>query len=250
MASTGASGALFGSCIAANLMLLILNQSMKHYDSSMASSSNMAKEFRIFLAGSLLEIVIMIVLGLLPGMDNFSHIGGFIIGVALSIALLNDPFWVYSAEFRNYKKNSYGAMNIGTFMGIRNKIVFGIWCVVRFVMLIGVVLWFVLLVRNFKIKGVKASESCKWCKYINCLPVNGWCELGDLSLTATDSTNSSTSTSDSSDSASSSTSTAHPDFSGFACVIGFIVVRSMWSGLRVLVAFCGGIGMSKKQHVD
>ncbi|ODV83453.1 hypothetical protein CANARDRAFT_191097, partial [[Candida] arabinofermentans NRRL YB-2248] len=183
MASTGASGALFGACIALNLLLLIMNNSTRHHEIS--AKARTKRQFKIALLGSIFEIVIMLVLGLLPGLDNFSHIGGFVIGVVLGIALLDDPKHLYTKEYRAYleSKNETTARNIGSFFEIRvrNRVI--IWYILRVVCLVLAVLYFVLLAKNFGDKGAGASESCKWCKYINCIPVNGWCELGDLSVT-------------------------------------------------------------------
>lgn len=38
-----------------------------------------------------LDVIISFVLGLLPGLDNFSHIGGFLMGIVLGICLLHSP---------------------------------------------------------------------------------------------------------------------------------------------------------------
>ena len=66
IASTGASGALFG-IIALTLLDLLYNW------------QDRPKPWRD-LAFIVLDVVISFVLGLLPGLDNFSHIGGFFMG--------------------------------------------------------------------------------------------------------------------------------------------------------------------------
>ena len=39
----------------------------------------------------IIDILIAFVLGLLPVLDNFSHIGGFVMGLVLGICLLRSP---------------------------------------------------------------------------------------------------------------------------------------------------------------
>jgi membrane associated rhomboid family serine protease len=75
--SVGASGSLFG--ILALVMLDLL------YNWSTRRSP--VKDL-LFL---LLDIAIAFVLGLLPFLDNFSHMGGFLMGFVLGICLLHSP---------------------------------------------------------------------------------------------------------------------------------------------------------------
>lgn len=77
IASTGASGAIFG-LIALDLLDLLFN--WKTYKDPWKS-----------LILSMVEIVISFVIGLLPGLDNFSHIGGFIMGLLMGTALMQSP---------------------------------------------------------------------------------------------------------------------------------------------------------------
>lgn len=77
VASTGASGALFG-LIALDLLDLLFNWST--YENPKRA-----------LAINIAEIVISFVIGLLPGLDNFSHIGGFVMGLLMGTAVLKSP---------------------------------------------------------------------------------------------------------------------------------------------------------------
>ncbi|KAG7824112.1 hypothetical protein KL909_002110 [Ogataea angusta] len=166
MASSGASGALCGACVAMNLILLIYNNNIDHYDPRLKGRAG-RKLFVMMLVGSVVEVIIIFVLGLLPGIDNFAHIGGFVIGIVLGTVLLDSPSFVYEQDGQT-----------------RKPLIFFTWIFVRVVCLALTIAYFALLSKNFADKGAEASDSCKWCKYINCLPVNGWCELGDLSATS------------------------------------------------------------------
>ena len=172
IASMGASGALFGSCIAVNLILLITNGNTEHYGITLKTR----RAYYLYLCGSLIEIAVMIFLGFLPGLDNFSHIGGFVIGCALSIALLDDPKFVYQPEFYENRPGNV------TFLECRRYKQFIYWCVARGVSAILVLLYFIFLAVNLAKNGASASESCKWCKYLNCLPIHGWCDQGSISI--------------------------------------------------------------------
>ncbi|CAJ2661540.1 unnamed protein product [Trifolium pratense] len=77
IASTGASGALFG-ILALNLLDLFY---------TWGERKSPFKDLTYIM----LDIIISFVLGLLPGLDNFSHIGGFFMGLALGICILHSP---------------------------------------------------------------------------------------------------------------------------------------------------------------
>lgn len=77
IASTGASGALFG-LIALDLLDLLFNWSV------------FTNPYRTLVL-HVFEFVVSFVIGLLPGLDNFSHIGGFAMGLVMGTAVLPSP---------------------------------------------------------------------------------------------------------------------------------------------------------------
>lgn len=168
MSSTGASGALFG-IIAVNLLIFILHRDKKT-----------VRHYGILIGVLLFEVVACFVLGLLPGLDNFCHIGGFVSGLLLGVVLLNDPKFVrldknYSIDY-GYKIQGFGN-SISNHMDSIRRRKFAIWVIVRIVALTLLVAWFVGLSLNFTKNG---GGHCSWCKYFNCLPVHNWCSQGDL----------------------------------------------------------------------
>ncbi|KAG0200606.1 hypothetical protein BGX28_006357 [Mortierella sp. GBA30] len=91
-------------------------------------------------------ILVSFAFGLLPFLDNFAHIGGFFAGILTGLVFM--PV-VYFSERDKFIK-----------LGL------------RFVALPLVVLIIVLGLTNF----YKGANNCSWCKYLSCLPVNGWCD--------------------------------------------------------------------------
>ncbi|KAK6455463.1 uncharacterized protein RJT20DRAFT_135465 [Scheffersomyces xylosifermentans] len=192
IASTGASGALFG-VVATNIMLFI-------YCGKKNTNLYGTKHYFLFICIMIGEIIISLVLGLLPGLDNFSHIGGFAMGILTAIVVLPDPFFVYIDGIITYRGD---ASTWQQFLNAWNpkyawedKIAtrFVIWATVRVIALILAIVYFVTLIQNF-FKGTEAPEQrCKWCKYINCIPVRGWCDIGEVSITTSTSPGSSPST--------------------------------------------------------
>src|ERR1700761_5395334 len=77
IASTGASGCLFG-ILALVLLDLIYGWNERRHP---------IKD----LMWIIVDVLVSFVLGLLPGLDNFSHIGGFLMGLASGICLLHSP---------------------------------------------------------------------------------------------------------------------------------------------------------------
>ncbi|CAK7267079.1 hypothetical protein SEPCBS119000_002355 [Sporothrix epigloea] len=178
ISSTGASGSLFG-IIALTLLDLLY---------SWRDRRNPVKDLMFII----LDIAISFVLGLLPGLDNFSHIGGFLMGLALGISVLHSP----NALRRRIGDDTTYASVSGTYSDnpssssfLRHPIAFfrdrqplwWAWWLLRAGAIVLVIVVFILLLNNF----YTYHNTCSWCKYLSCLPVNNWCEVGNLQLTNT-----------------------------------------------------------------
>lgn len=161
IASTGASGALFGVLA---LTLLDLLYSWRERKSPVRD-----------LMFILLDCAIAFVLGLLPGLDNFSHIGGFLMGLVLGVCLLHSPNALRQRTGMDDPPYSTvgtaGAVGIAAFA--RQPISFfkgrkpfwWVWWGVRAGALVIVTIGFILLLNNFYV----ARQECSWCKYLTCL---------------------------------------------------------------------------------
>ncbi|KZF26552.1 rhomboid-domain-containing protein [Xylona heveae TC161] len=177
IASTGASGCLFG-ILALNILELLYTWKTRRSPG-------------VELIWILVEVVISFVLGLLPGLDNFSHIGGFLMGLVLGICLLRspdslrqrtgqgDPPYAPVVPHRDAGQPSFAAKlkSVPGFFKHR-KPLWWAWWLIRAAALIGVLIGFIALINSF----YTGSNTCKWCKYLSCLPVKGWCDIGNLHL--------------------------------------------------------------------
>ena len=160
IASTGASGSLFG-IIALTLLDLLY---------SWKDRRNPVKDLMFIM----LDVVISFVLGLLPGLDNFSHIGGFLMGICLGICVLHSP---NSLRRRIGTDSSYASVQANANQGpppfLKNPVGFfkgrkGLWWawwLVRAAALILVTVVFIVLLNNFYIY----RNTCSWCKFLSCL---------------------------------------------------------------------------------
>lgn len=199
IASSGASGSLFG-IVATNILMFV-------YCGRKNTNMYGTKKYGLFLAIMVGEIVVSFVLGLLPGLDNFSHIGGFAIGLLTSIILLQDPYFVYEDGIITYHSKvsvwQQFLNNWNPMYNFQDKIRsrFLIWIGVRVICFILVVVYFVLISNNFFEKEViTEANNCSWCKYISCIPVNNWCEMGTLQVQNQSSSSSDSSTNSDNDS--------------------------------------------------
>lgn len=182
IASTGASGALFG-ILALNLLDLFY---------TWGERKSPFKDLTYIL----LDIVISFVLGLLPGLDNFSHIGGFFMGLALGICILHSPnalrkrinqellpYTPVSQAKASYNDRpdsslaSFIKSPIEFFRG--RRVAWWAWWIVRVGTLVSVFIVFIILLKNF----YTLRKSCSWCKYLSCIDINNWCDIGNLQLT-------------------------------------------------------------------
>ena len=167
IASVGASGSLFG------IIALMLLDLFYYWDER--------KSPWIDLLWLLFEIAISFVLGLLPGLDNFSHIGGFLMGLVLGVCILHSPNTLrkrigldeapYSPVTlnKNYDPGAGGIKGfakqpVGFFKG--RKPLWWAWWLIRAAALIGVLAGFILLLQNFYNDH---PSSCSWCKHLSCL---------------------------------------------------------------------------------
>lgn len=164
IASTGASGALFGIIA---IMLLDLLYTWKERTSPW-------KE----LAFIALDIIISFVLGLLPGLDNFAHIGGFLMGLVLGVCILRSPNVLrerVGSDDSPYSPvttkpvggdggiKEFAKQPVGFFKG--RKPSWWAWWLIRAGALMGVLVCFIVLLNNF----YKYRTTCSWCKYLSCL---------------------------------------------------------------------------------
>lgn len=196
--SDGCSGALFG--ILALYLLDLL------YDWPQRESPWV--ELIIMILG----VAVSFVLGLLPGLDNFSHIGGFIMGLAIGLTIMRSPnalreriglarqpyvamsggagqagpeqkttslmdFFKSKRALTSSPAETPGSTNglLGFFKG--RKPLWWLWWVVRAGALVAVLVGFIMLIVNFY---KYPSSNCSWCYRLSCMPVNGWCKQNNL----------------------------------------------------------------------
>jgi membrane associated rhomboid family serine protease len=90
----------------------------------------------------IIQVLLSLCLGLLPGIDNFAHIGGFITGVLLGAIFM--PKIYYSKWDR------------------RRKVIIALLCVPLFIAM------FVYGILSFFVVG--SQVKCDWCYYLDCIP--------------------------------------------------------------------------------
>ncbi|KAL2924165.1 RHOMBOID-like protein 1, partial [Bienertia sinuspersici] len=83
----------------------------------------------------ILVIILNLAVGVLPHVDNFAHIGGFITGFLLGFILLIRPQFGWVSQ----KHARPGLMTIGLVMLFR---------------------------------GVSGNDHCTWCHYLSCVPIS------------------------------------------------------------------------------
>jgi hypothetical protein len=163
--SVGASGAIY-ACISMELTDLLYNWRYEHRP-------------KVRLVASIVFTIIGFAIGLLPGLDNFAHIGGFAVGI-LGGAMLGPSIH----ESR------------------RHRIVTTVIRIIAAALLVG---FFVGLATNFY-NSQDPSKACTWCRYLSwwvslfyfemhvliifhSLPVFSQCKGNGLTITTTTSSN-------------------------------------------------------------
>ncbi|MED6183833.1 Retinoblastoma-like protein 1 [Stylosanthes scabra] len=148
--SVGASGALFG-LLGGMLSELITNWSI--YDNKLAA-----------LFTLVIIIVVNLAVGILPHVDNFAHIGGFLTGFLLGFVFLIRPQfgWVH----QRYAPIQYSPGRSKTRF---KKYQCVLWVLSLVILIVGLSVGLVALLR-----GVDANNHCSWCHYLSCVPTSKW----------------------------------------------------------------------------
>ncbi|KAK6947732.1 Peptidase S54, rhomboid domain [Dillenia turbinata] len=145
--SVGASGALFG-LLGAMLSELLTNWTI--YSNKAAA-----------LLTLVVVIVINLALGILPHVDNFAHIGGFLTGFFLGFVLLVRPQfgWV---ERQHLPSGARGKSKYKVYQYV-------LWVVSVVLLIVGFTVGLVML-----FKGESGNKHCSWCHYLSCVPTSKW----------------------------------------------------------------------------
>ncbi|CAL0333254.1 unnamed protein product [Lupinus luteus] len=145
--SVGASGALFG-LLGAMLSELITNWSI--YSNKVAA-----------LLTLVVIIVINLAIGILPHVDNFAHIGGFLTGILLGFILLLRP------QYGWLEQQHLPA-------GIRRKSKFKVYQYVLLVVSLVLLIAGLLIASVMLFRGDNGYDHCHWCHYLSCIPTSQW----------------------------------------------------------------------------
>lgn len=146
--SVGASGALFG-LLGGMLSELITNWTI--YANKAAA-----------LITLVVIIAINLAVGILPNVDNFAHLGGFIAGFLLGFVLLIRPQFGWVSQ--RYAQHS--TPPVQSKFKIYQR---GLWIISLILVLVWLVAALVMVLR-----GVDLNDNCSWCHYLSCVPTSRW----------------------------------------------------------------------------
>ncbi|XP_042021787.1 RHOMBOID-like protein 2 [Salvia splendens] len=145
--SVGASGALFG-LLGAMLSELFTNWTI--YTNKAAA-----------LFTLIVIIAINLAVGILPHVDNFAHIGGFLSGFLLGFILLARPQFGW-LEGRNRPADTRLKSKYTVYQYV-------FWIIATILLIVGFTVGLVML-----FKGENANNKCSWCHYLSCVPTSRW----------------------------------------------------------------------------
>ncbi|CAL9178201.1 unnamed protein product [Musa hybrid cultivar] len=101
--------------------------------------------------------------GILPHVDNYSHIGGFLTGFLLGSVLLIQPQfgWLEGHNLPPTDRVKSKHMAYQYILWVMSLILLGIGLVVGLVML-------------FRGVNGNGNDHCHWCHYLSCVPTSRW----------------------------------------------------------------------------
>ncbi|CAN6285954.1 unnamed protein product [Urochloa humidicola] len=146
--SVGASGALFG-LLGAMLSELLTNWTI--YTNKVAAVLTL-----------LFVVAVNLVLGILPHVNNFAHIGGFLTGFLLGFVVLMRPHFGWMERY---------GMPAGSACTSKKYLLYQwiLMAISLLLLLIGFSAGMAMLFR-----GANANDSCSWCHYLSCVPTARW----------------------------------------------------------------------------
>ncbi|XP_048325864.2 RHOMBOID-like protein 3 [Ziziphus jujuba] len=145
--SVGASGALFG-LLGAMLSELLTNWTI--YTNKVAA-----------LLTLLIIIIVNLGIGILPHVDNYAHIGGFLTGFLLGFVLMPRPQFGW-LEQQNLPSNVHLKSKYKTYQYV-------LWILSVALLVVGFTVALVML-----FKGENGNDHCHWCHYLSCVPTSRW----------------------------------------------------------------------------
>ncbi|KAM0060024.1 putative peptidase S54, rhomboid, Rhomboid-like superfamily [Helianthus debilis subsp. tardiflorus] len=145
--SVGASGALFG-LLGAMLSELLTNWTIY--------ANKAAALFTLVII-----ILVNLAVGMLPHVDNFAHIGGFLTGFLLGFVLLMRPQFSWQ-ERHNLPVNARGKSKYTIYQYV-------FWLLSVILLVVGFTVGLVML-----FKGENGNKHCSWCHYLSCVPTSRW----------------------------------------------------------------------------
>ncbi|XP_076960240.1 RHOMBOID-like protein 2 [Bidens hawaiensis] len=145
--SVGASGALFG-LLGAMLSELLTNWTIY--------ANKAAALFTLIII-----ILVNLAVGMLPHVDNFAHIGGFLTGFLLGCVLLIRPQFSWQ-ERHNLLVEARSKSKYTVFQYV-------FWLLSVVLLAVGFTVGLVML-----FKGENGNERCSWCHYLSCVPTSRW----------------------------------------------------------------------------
>ncbi|KAK6126077.1 hypothetical protein DH2020_040191 [Rehmannia glutinosa] len=148
--SVGASGALFG-LLGGMLSELITNWTI--YANKVAA-----------LLTLVIIIAINLAVGILPHVDNFAHIGGFLSGFLLGFVFLIRPQFGWVNQ--RYAPSGYTSISANPKFKVYQCVLWGLSLIL---LIVGFTVGLVLLLR-----GEDLNDHCSWCHYLSCVPTSRW----------------------------------------------------------------------------
>jgi len=149
--SVGASGGIFG-LIGACLADIIMNWNILFSDFVKKGSKNRHKFILFFL---LLDVVVNCVIGLVPFIDNFTHLGGMIFGFLCGLSTMGR---VSTGFFGPEKRGFWNTTKRNVFR------YFGI-----IISVVGIA-----IASTFLLEGDGVTNPCNFCGVISCVPFPPW----------------------------------------------------------------------------
>ncbi|KAL0331308.1 UNVERIFIED_CONTAM: RHOMBOID-like protein 2 [Sesamum angustifolium] len=106
-------------------------------------------------------IAINLAVGILPHVDNFAHIGGFLSGFLLGFILLIRPQFGW-LEQRNRPAETRLKSKYTVYQYV-------FWIIASVLLIVGFTVGLVML-----FKGENGNDKCSWCHYLSCVPTSRW----------------------------------------------------------------------------